>query len=72
MNEIPVGGAVRIIEYTAHNEFTERLREFGLIVGTEVKLLRRAPLNGPIEIQFGHSQIVVRPDELAHINVQPL
>ncbi len=70
MNEIPVGSSATIVGYTIHNAFTERLREFGLIEGTIIKLLRKAPWNGPIEVQYGHSQIVLRPDELTNIQVK--
>jgi Fe2+ transport system protein FeoA len=70
MNELPVGGCATITGYALHNDFTERLREFGLIEGTVIRLLRRAPFGGPVEIQYGHTQIVLRPNELGHLRVQ--
>lgn len=70
MNEFPVGAMARILHYTHHDSFTERLREFGLIPGTLVRLLRRAPFNGPIEIQYRHSRIVLRPEEISHMKLE--
>ena len=70
MHELPVGSAARIIAYTAHTAFTERLREFGLIPGTIIKVLRRAPFNGPMEIQYRSSRIVVRPEETGSIRFE--
>jgi ferrous iron transport protein A len=70
MHELSVGSSAKIIGYTLHNDFTERLREFGLVEGTVVRLLRRAPMNGPVEIQYGHSQIVLRPSELSHLRIE--
>jgi Fe2+ transport system protein FeoA len=72
MNELPVGGHATITGYVLHNDFTERLREFGLIEGTIIRVLRRAPFGGPVEIQYGHTQIVLRPSELGYLHVQPL
>lgn len=70
MENLPVGCNAQIIGYAAHNSFTERLREFGLVEGTTFRILRKAPLNGPIEVQYGHTQIVLRPDELEQIRIK--
>ena len=70
MNEIPVGSSARIITYTQNDSFTERLREFGLIPGTIIRLLRKAPFNGPVEIQYRSSRLVLRPDEVAHMRLE--
>lgn len=70
MNTIPVGSTARIVTYTQNDSFTERLREFGLIPGTVIRLLRKAPFNGPIEIQYRSSRIVLRPSEIAHMRLE--
>lgn len=70
MKEFPVGTIARILHYTHHDSFTERLREFGLIPGTIIRLLRKAPFNGPIEIQYRHSRIVLRPEEISHMKLE--
>jgi Fe2+ transport system protein FeoA len=70
MNELPIGTIARILHYTHHDSFTERLREFGLIPGTLIRLLRKAPFNGPIEIQFRNSRLVLRPEEISHLKFE--
>lgn len=70
MNTLPVGCDAQIIGYVLHNAFTERLREFGLVVGTTFRIVRKAPLNGPIEVQYGHTQIVLRPEELEYLHIK--
>jgi ferrous iron transport protein A len=72
MNELPTGSQAMILGYTRHDGFTERLRELGLIAGTTFRLLRRAPLGGPVELQYGHTRVVLRPDELTHLQIDPL
>lgn len=72
MNNLRVGEIAKIIGYSVNTPFTERLRELGLTVGTTIRLLRKAPFNGPIEIQFCFSQIVLRSDEMEHIHLEIL
>ena len=38
---------------------TQRLLDMGLTKGTEVKMLRKAPLNGPIEINVRGTNLVI-------------
>ncbi len=70
MSEYPIGATARILHYTHNDAFTERLREFGLIPGTLIRLLRKAPFKGPIEIQYRHSRIVLRPEEIRHMQLE--
>ncbi|MCU0427098.1 MAG: ferrous iron transport protein A [Candidatus Kapabacteria bacterium] len=70
MNDLPVGSTARIVNYTQQDSFTERLREFGLIPGTVIRMLRKAPFNGPVEIQYRNSRIVLRPGEVAHLQLE--
>ncbi|MCS6809506.1 MAG: FeoA family protein [Bacteroidota bacterium] len=70
MDTLPVGAVARVITYTHQDPFTERLREIGLVPGTVFRLLRKAPFNGPVEIQYRTSRVVVRPHELAHMRIE--
>jgi ferrous iron transport protein A len=49
-----------------------RLRELGLVPGTEVEVIRRAPLGEPIEIRLRGSHIAMRNADAAFITVRPL
>ncbi len=72
MNNLPVGVAARITGYQVNNSFTERLRELGLTVGTMFTVARKAPFNGPIELRYGRSRLVLRADEIDMISVECL
>jgi len=48
-----------------------RLREMGLLPGTRVKLVRRAPLGDPIEIEVRGYHLSLRRDEAEHVVVEP-
>jgi ferrous iron transport protein A len=49
-----------------------RLRELGLITGTVVKLIRRAPLGDPLEISVRGTLLSLRHTEADHISVEPI
>ena len=47
-----------------------RLREMGLLPGTRVKLVRRAPLGDPIEIEVRGYHLSLRRNEAEHVTVE--
>lgn len=72
IHELPIGAKATIKGYSTENEFTERLREMGLVVGTVFTLVRQAPLGGPLELSFGQSRIALRPSDDVSIYVEEL
>lgn len=60
------GNRFVITGYKAQNALVERLRELGLVVGTMITIMRKAPFNGPVELQFGRSRLVIRPTDIQH------
>ena len=53
------------------NEDGQRLRlmEMGLLLGTEVRFVRRAPLGGPLELEVRGFHLSLRQSEAACIGV---
>ena len=49
-----------------------RLRELGLLPGTTIKIIRRAPLGDPIEISVRGSLISLRANEAKLIEMRPV
>ena len=62
IQDIPVG----------HDEHITRLRELGLVPGTKVRLVRRAPFGDPIEISVRGSRLAMRRSEARHIKILPV
>jgi Fe2+ transport system protein FeoA len=48
---------------------TRRLMELGLVPGTTVELVRRAPLGDPIELAVRGVHLSLRRSEASHIHV---
>ncbi|MDA7597896.1 ferrous iron transport protein A [Verrucomicrobiales bacterium] len=64
---------VAIIEEVQNGEMSgkamRRFREMGLMKGAEIKLVRRAPLNDPIEISVLGALFSIRGENAKHILV---
>lgn len=49
-----------------------RLMEMGLIEGTEVQVIRRAPLGDPLQVRLGDCEISLRNSEAEFVDVSAL
>jgi Fe2+ transport system protein FeoA len=49
-----------------------RLMELGLIPGTEIEVVRRAPLGDPLEIAVRGVHLSLRRSEARHIDIAPV
>lgn len=47
-----------------------RLRELGFLPGTIIRLVRRAPLGDPIEVEIGGAHLALRQKDAALIQVR--
>jgi ferrous iron transport protein A len=71
--DLPAGATATIQDIpVGHDEHITRLRELGLVPGTKVKLVRRAPLGDPIEVAVRGSRVAMRRSEARHIKILPL
>lgn len=61
--DISPGTEIRITGYAAESEYSAQLRRLGLVPGTLVKVLRRAPLGDPLEIRLRGYSLALRPSE---------
>jgi Fe2+ transport system protein FeoA len=61
------GGA--IVRLESAPPIARRLMELGLVPGTRVEVVRRAPLGDPIEVTVRGVHLSLRRSEAAHIHV---
>ena len=61
---------VRRIE--AHGELGRRIRDMGLVPGTEVEVTGRAPLKDPVALRLKGFTLTLRNNEADFIFVEPL
>ncbi len=72
LSELPEGATAIIEAIPSGIPALTRLRELGLVPGTQVKLVRRAPLGEPIEISVRGSLIAMRNRDASFIEISTL
>lgn len=69
LTQIPVGTTVRIVRYLSADPALRRFRELGMLPGTLIRVVRRAPLGDPIEVAVGASLLSIRSEHAGLIAV---
>lgn len=64
LDEAYLGQNIRLISFgDTHPTYRSRLLSFGLTLGTEALVVRRAPLGCPVQLEVRHTSITLRQDE---------
>lgn len=69
--DLPPGTAGRVIAVDAHGPIGRRLLDLGFVPGTEVRVVRRAPLGDPVEYELRGYRVCLRRSEAQQIQVGP-
>lgn len=71
LNTVPVGHCCIIARIEADTDLTARMRALGLQLGRRIKVMRRSPFQGPIQVRSGQTDIILRRVDAAAIQVKP-
>ena len=69
LTSVALGTAATVVEIKLPPESRPRLMEMGLLVGTQVELVRFAPLGDPVEIKFRGCRLMLHKHEAESILV---
>jgi ferrous iron transport protein A len=72
LSELEPGACGVIVQVAEGSPGLTRLREMGLLPGTRVQFVRRAPLGDPVEISVRGGLLSLRASEAAQIEVEPV
>jgi ferrous iron transport protein A len=72
LSDLEQGSSAVIESIPTRNASLTRLRELGLLPGTRIQLIRRAPMGDPIEISVRGSLISLRKKEAELIEIQTI
>ena len=72
LDGIVPGKRAVVHDIEAEDSFTRSLLELGLVPGTEIQVIRRAPLGDPIELVVRGSHFSIRRQEARRILVKAL
>lgn len=59
-----------ISKVDAYGELGRRIRDMGLVPGTPIQILGRAPLKDPVAIRVRNFTLTLRNNEADHIHVE--
>ena len=69
---LPVGGRARVLEVRGDTMLQQRLFEFGLLPGVEVRLVRVVPLGDPLQIELLGYDLSLRKSDAASVQIEVL
>jgi Fe2+ transport system protein FeoA len=72
LSQLPPGRRAIIARVDPDQAIGRRLLDLGFVPGSEVRVLRRAPLGDPIAYEVRGSQLCLRSREASHIWVRTL
>jgi len=70
LSNIGAGTLIRVTGFESESDYTAQLRRLGLVPGTLVTVLRRAPLGDPLEIRLRGYSLALRPSEARELQFE--
>jgi ferrous iron transport protein A len=70
LSELDPGERGRVTAIEGDADAVRRLMDLGLIRGTTLELVRRAPLGDPLEVRLRGFMLTLRRSEAEHITVE--
>ncbi len=72
LSSLPIGERACVISVVEHAPIARRMRDFGVISGTEITPLHRAPFGDPIAYLIRGAVIAIRREDAKNILVSPI
>lgn len=67
LDQVSPGEEAVIAEIQGPQPFVRRLLSLGVAPGISLKVLRRAPLGDPLQVQIGSMSLAIRRGEARHV-----
>ena len=71
LEKVPPGGRCLVVQVQGSDPVSLRLMEMGLIGGTEIRVVRLAPLGDPMHVTLWGYHLSLRKNEAARVEVEP-
>ncbi|CAM3853041.1 FeoA family protein [Parendozoicomonas haliclonae] len=72
LGDLAVGDQARISGYTGGGNYRRQLLAMGLTPGIALKVIRRAPMGDPVELEVRGFSLSLRRDEAQCVLIDPL
>ena len=63
VQHLAIGQTATIIGFRDESAYVERLRSLGLVPGTQIEVVRTAPLGDPVELKLRGFRLAIRARE---------
>ena len=63
------GETATINGISGNSYLQNRLVELGLLAGTEVRMVKQTPFNGPVEIKIRNSYLTIRWNDASQVDI---
>jgi len=70
--DLPAGSAGRITSVEVGGLLRRRIMDLGMLPGTQVRCVRKAPWGDPVALQVRGSIIALRAEDLRKIKISPI
>jgi Fe2+ transport system protein FeoA len=70
LSECTVGKKATVIDLMVNETYKKRILDLGMLQGTEVQIVRKAPFGGPLVLQLRGYQISIRVEEAKQIEIE--
>lgn len=70
LNDVPVGKTVKVVKLLGEGPLKRRIMDMGILKGTEITVVKIAPISDPIEVNLRGYDLSIRKSEAANIEVE--
>ena len=68
--QLPQGIPAKVLELKCKKEYIDRLKDFGLVPGTQVTIRYRSPDRGVVALEFRGTVVAMRTRDVKGVQVQ--
>lgn len=72
LRQLSLGAQARIVTVSAVGELGRRIRDMGLVPGTTIEIVGRAPLRDPVALRLKGFTLSLRNSEADFVTVEPI
>ena len=72
LNELKINQSAKIISVGGQGALRQHLLDMGLIPGTQIKMVRTAPMGDPLEFRIYDYELTIRFNDASCIEIQPV
>ena len=70
LSDMQPGEKGRVLSVSGDNTVQRRIRDMGIVRGTEIEVVRRAPFGDPVEFRLKGYNLSLRREEAACVSVE--